>query len=300
MTSHPKVFLNGERCQVWALHRDTGEPRYIEVGEADSLRPYAKKHLRCPYPGCDVEISTRGGSRRDHYFHPNTTPHETEPESESHLAAKAMIAQWLAGVVPDGATVQVEQTVKDPNSALHRRPDVIATGRTGAQVAYEVEYKAWAVDDWRKKQEDLDAASITTLWLIGHTRVRPAKAIGCAANEVVLPELAAAIARAGKPVVLVNPVTREIGTLTDSTGAAWYDGSGHAWLHIDPLDECRFSARHGIRTPSMLPIEAAERQQAEVEDQRQQYRIAWAALWEPRHSAKPSLTDGVQSPRTSR
>lgn len=280
MPSHPSVFLSGESRQVWALRRDSGEPFYLEVGQAAAQRAFAKEHLRCPYPGCEAPISTRGGSKRDHFFHVSTTPHETGRESEFHLAAKAMLAQWLRERLPEGATAREEQTVKDPKTSIHRRPDVLATGRTGRQMAFEIEYKPWAIEGWEAKQVDLDAVGLPCLWLFGHTRVRPPRHSYGAENEVVVPALIAAVAQRGLPVLLVNPVTREIGTLTNRAATALYDGSESlAWLQVAALDECSFSSIMGIRTPAMLPIEEAARERARIEADRDGQRRSWEAAW---------------------
>jgi hypothetical protein len=275
------MFLAGEKCQVWALRRDTGEPVYLAEGKADAMRATAKQHLRCPHPDCTDEISTRGGKKRDHFFHVNTTPHESGRESEFHLAAKAMLAQWLTDQVPDGAMVAEERSVKDPATALDRRPDVLVTGRTGRRVAFEVEYKSWAVESWEQKQADLEDAGIVTLWLFGHTRVRCAPGTHSGPQEVCVPTIVAEIARRGLPVALINPVTREIGTLIHRTGNGRYDGAERrARLHVDALADCRFSTMIGIRTPSILPIEAAERRRTEIRVHRELLRTKWSAAWE--------------------
>jgi len=89
------------------------------------------------------------------------------------------------------------------------------------------------------------------------------------------------MARRGSPVLVVNPATREIGTLTDRRGDRRYDGRGEiAWLQVDALDDCRFSPTLGIRTPAMLVIEAAERRRTEIEAQREEQREQWAAAWQ--------------------
>lgn len=281
MPSHPAVFLAGETRQVWALRRDTSAPVFLDVGEAAAMREFTKQHLRCLYPRCEATLSTRGGSKRDHFFHVGTVPHETGRETENHLAAKAMLAEWLRRQVPDGATVHEEQTVKNPKTSVHRRPDVLATGQTGRRVAFEVEYKSWPIVEWERKQEDLDSEGIVCLWLIGHTRVRPGISEPVSSNLVRLPALAAEMARRGSPLLVVNPATREIGTLTDSRGDRLYDGRGEiAWLQVDALDDCRFSPTLGIRTPAMLVIEAADRRRTEIDAQRQEQREQWAAAWQ--------------------
>lgn len=265
-------FLDGERAQVWARHRETGESFYLPVGEAEQHRAFAKSHLRCPYPGCDVPISTKGRSKRDHFFHVNGTPHESAGESEFHLAGKAMIVAWAATRVPEGAVVREEETVKDEAAFVHRRADVMATGRSGRQVAYEIEYKAFAVEAWQAKQADYDGQGIACAWLLGHTRVSLARWTehleGHGVNLVALPLLAVEIVKAGKPLVVVNPVTRQVGTLMgDAAGTTHFQGryDNTAWLAVDDLDDCTFEARRGIVTPTMRAIDVHEARRAEQE-----------------------------------
>ena len=169
-----EAFLASDPRQVWAVDRATGEPFYLPEGQAAPLRDFTKKTLKCPHPDCAVVISTKGGFYRDHFFHPSGTPHETSRESESHLAGKAMVTQWARTRVPSGAVVREEQSIKDPVTQALRRPDVLVTGTTGRRVAYEIEYKNWAIESWRRKQADLDRNHIACAWLVGHTRVVPA------------------------------------------------------------------------------------------------------------------------------
>ncbi|MEV7431817.1 hypothetical protein AB0N29_19550 [Nocardioides sp. NPDC092400] len=257
-------FLRGESRQVWALHRETGNPFYLPEGRAEAMRDFTKASLKCPHPNCSVPISTRGSPRvRDHFWHTRGTPHETGRESEDHLAGKAMLVQWAATRIPDGAVVVPEQSVKDPLTRALRRPDVLVTGQTGRRVAYEVEYKNWPVEAWRRKQNDLDGQGIVCAWLIGHTRL--SQPSGWPEPAVRVPALAAEIARAAHQVLVVNPATREIGTLaTDSTFLRHYRGEeAVAWMAIDSIDDCDFSPSRGMITPTMRRIAAAEAERAE-------------------------------------
>ena len=282
--SHPAASLNGERRQVWALRRDTDQPVYLEEGQADALREFAKASLRCPYPDCTIRISTRGGTKRDHFFHVNTPPHETGRESEFHLASKLMLAHWLAGRVPEGARVREEHTVKDPATRLHRRADVMVTGQSGRQVAYEVEYKSYEIADWAAKQTDYEAKGVGCLWLMGHTRARlatgPPYLVGLGENAVRVPLLAAEIAQRGIPLLVINPATREIGTLAgDVHFTRRYRGDDTtAWLGIDPLDDCAFDTKRGLVTPRMQQI-------GEAEEQARRAREAREAEWRRQNAA---------------
>lgn len=289
MPSHPRVFLSQEQAQVWALDRVTAEPVYLPRGQAEAMQPRARVSLKCPHPDCFDEISARGGTKRDGFFHLNTPKHETGRESEFHLAGKAMLAQWLTSVIPDGAVAEEEVTVKDPATAVHRRADVIVTGASGRQVAYEVEYKSFAVEDWKRKQADYETQKVVCLWLVGHTRVNlfldsDGRSEGVAV-PVTLPALAAEIAAREPrvPLLVLNPVTREVGTLSgDHNFTTWYRGDTTvAYLRIDDLDECTFDTRLGIVTPQMCVIAHNEekRRQAEAvaEEGRRQQEHRWKA-----------------------
>jgi hypothetical protein len=278
------TFLDKERRQVWALHQDTLTPFYLPEGQADELRNFTKANLRCTHPDCTVAISTRGGTKRDHFFHVRTANHETGRESEFHLAGKAMIALWASTRVPTGAVVVEERTVKDANRRISRRADVMVTGATGRQVAFEVEYKSFAVEAWRAKQDDYDDQGIACAWLLGHTKVRLAPTAshlaGLGETAVRMPALATEIARAGYPLVVINPATRQVGTLADNPDfTRRFQGSDvHAWMAIDDLDDCEFSPRGGIVTPTLRRIAAAEQRTA-------QERAALAAAAERANAA---------------
>lgn len=251
-------FLRGESRQVWALDRFTGEPFYLPDGQADALRNYARASLKCPHPECAARISTRGGDKRHHFWHPGGTPHENSRESENHLAGKAMLVQWARPRIPEGAVVEEEKSVKDPETHALRRPDVLVTGQTGRRVAFEVEYKDWEVEAWRHKQDDLDRHGIVTVWLFGSTRISGTPDEVSA--YVGVPRLAAQIARAQHPVFVLNPSTRQVGTLAgapDFTRRYTGHGTG-AWLAIDPIEECEFSPSRGLVTPTSRRIEAGE------------------------------------------
>lgn len=259
-----------EKVQVWALDRKTGEPVYLPEGHADAMRETTRERLRCPYPGCDAVISTRGKSKRDHFWHPDGTPHPTGGESENHFAAKAMIATWAARRLPHGASVREEHSVKDPVTSVNRRADVMVTWPLGTgMTAFEVEYKQFAVEDWRRKQGDYDIKSIGCVWLIGHTRLRRAHWIltNEDAHMVKVPHLATGWVPGGH-VLIVDPATRTIGTLAgdrDITRRVEYP-DWDAWVALDSIDDCTLDVQRGLITPAMRRIEEHE---AEEETRRQ-------------------------------
>lgn len=257
-------FLDGDLRQVWALDRATGQAHYLEQGQASALRERARSEWRCPVPGCSVEITTVGGDRRHHFRHLRLedAPHACDGESEAHLAAKAMLAAWAAARLPPGTTVREEETIKDPATALHRIADVMVSWPNATKTAFEVEYKPYTPEAWRQKQADYDTKSLPCVWLLGHTRIKPAPPKGALvewSNMVKVPALGAAFAAKGRHVLVINPMTRQIGTLAGHPGfterVTKYDAE--AWLAVDDIEDCDLDPDLGLITPTMQRIDAA-------------------------------------------
>lgn len=248
-------FLDHEFRQVWAVDRETGEYHYLDVGTAAEYRETAKARWKCPIPGCDGQINTRGGSRRDHFYH--LDDHDHAPESEAHLAAKAMLRMWADQRTPDVCRVTEEKTVKDSGQSLHRRPDVFITDGQ-RQVAIEVEYKNFQPEAWALKHEQLRTMGIACTWLIGHTKVssKPHAELDTPYAEVRVSRLAQAIGRAQQHVLVVNPVTRQIGTLSGDPAFQTFVSSFDttAWLWVHSLDDCELHPDRGIVTPGTCRI----------------------------------------------
>lgn len=276
------AFLDRQYRQVWAVHRETGERVFIDWGEATpAMRAYAKAHLCCPVPGCDLRISARGRSKRDHFFHLGTPGHG-EGEGEWHLQAKALLTAW-ANKQP-GASAQEEESVAVPASGSLRRADVMATwSEPTRKVALEVEYKDYKPEDWARKQGDYDSVGVACTWVFGHLPRylrQPRKPKDHPEDQTweVLQwvELTAAVARAGRPVIFINPVERAVVTAVqwqepfdqatrdldwwrreDQVGPrlAHPDCSVAPTLALDPLDDCRLDPQRGLVTPTMERIE---------------------------------------------
>ena len=257
-------FVARNLRQVWARHRVTGEAVFIAPGTATAVRETARAEWSCLVPGCDVLISTRGGSRRDHFFHVAPVEHPGGPESVHHLAAKAMLAQWASAKVGDGAQVIEERTIKNAELGLHRRPDVLVTWNDGQRAALEVEYKRFPPDAWRSKQDDLDRENVTCSWLIGHTRVTADTA---EPTLVRVPGLVGTLAASGRHPLVVNPVTRQIGTLAASDHSkSLSQWSYLARLHIDDLDDCDLDPHAGLVTPAMRQLDEERRKTLAAEE----------------------------------
>lgn len=291
--------MRPEVAQVWAVDSRDASLRYLDRGGADVLRDEAREFLRCPVPGCENDrISTRGGSRRDHFFHLTEGAGHTDGESVFHLQAKAMLAAWAASRASE-AEVREEQTVKDPETARSRRPDVLASWLGGQRVAFEVEYKSWPVQSWRAKQDDLDALTPTVraVWLFGHlhrylaAERRPEWLRGDGPwDRVLIRELPRAVAAAGMPVLHVNPIDRTVGTVVIDgrpLGEArqmrgwWRNGTDHVGLRLPGqhddrgrlvvchIDECDLDPALGLVTPAMADAARAREEiaAAVVEDE---------------------------------
>lgn len=249
------AFLDRESRQVWARHRITGEPVFIAPGAAAEVRKTARAEWTCLVPECEELISTRGGSKRDHFFHVTAVEHPGGPEGVNHLASKAMLAQWAAREASGGAIVVEEQSIKNIELELNRRPDVLVTWPTGQRLALEVEYKHFPAELWAAKQTDLVREGVTVTWLVGHTRVQLDPKF---ASAVRVPALGRTLAAADRHVLVINPVTRQIGTLAGdrrfTTRLKW---DSTAWLRVDELDACVLDPHKGLVTPTMRRIDAA-------------------------------------------
>lgn len=282
-----KRFLNREFRQVWAVHRETGERVFLARGQADRVRAVAKKEWRCPVPGCVTEISTRGKSRRDHFFHVNGGAGHSDGESEWHLQAKAMVADWAAVRGQASVTVREEETVKHAAKRVHRRADAMARWvETGRKVAFEVEYKAFTAEAWATKHAEYTDQGIGCAWLFGHTN----RYLNLARRPTDWPEdkawdrvkwtpLTSAVAEAGLPVLFVNPIERTIGTLVQFGSSFQYRRDRYWWkvpddygprlalpspydwdyedlpqVIIDSVDDCELDPRRGIVTPTMQRV----------------------------------------------
>jgi hypothetical protein len=285
-------FLDAEFRQVWAVDRETGDSIYLAVGEADQVREQARQRWRCPVPGCDVPITTRGKSRRDHFMHLPPGAAHGEGESEWHLQAKAMIAAW-AQHQDRRLTVREEETAKDPDTRMHRIADVMVTWPDPAphKIAFEVEYKMYTPVDWQIKDQQYRAAGLGCVWLFGHLPrylARPRKPPHWPDDEpwdrIKWTALTRAAGRTGRPVLFINPVERSIGTafeqgqpLVDAQRSSdwWrhpeqvgprlavptdYEQDNNARLAIDPIDLCTLDQTLGLVTPTMrwIAIERAE------------------------------------------
>lgn len=252
-------FFVGEFRQVWAVDRETGRPHYLPEGGADEFRTVARDRWKCPFPDCEVPITTRGGSRRAHFVHLGQPGHETGGESEAHLAAKAMLADWARVLIPAGGQVRQEEPVRSDSLDVHRVADVMATWPDGLKMAFEVEYKAFTAAAWVTKQADYDRVGIGCVWLIGHTRVPPRQGFSPTGRGawVHLSPLAQAITGSGRPLFVINPMTRQVGTVAANPNLSDRPRGDVGLLLVDDIDQCTLDPVRGLVTPTSARIEEA-------------------------------------------
>ncbi|NKY06168.1 hypothetical protein HF998_04120 [Cellulomonas hominis] len=285
------AFAAGESAQVVARDRRDAALVFLPRGQADSVRAVAVEHYECPIPGCDspVPLSTRGGSKRDHFWHRRPHAHPGGPESLHHFQAKHLVAQWARAAAAAGG-VEVAVNEEEWSSDVRRRPDVLATWPDGSRVAFEVEYKSFPVAAWRAKDDAYRAAGIVPVWLFGHTPERylkPERRAGRARGEGEPPafRLTAITACAAErgPVLFINPVLGLVGTLWDrgedletvrAEDRRWFISRGRRVgdpravspnrdasfdLALSELRACALDVSRGLVTPTMSAIEVEAR-----------------------------------------
>lgn len=302
-------FLDRRYRQVWAVHRVTGERVFLGRGEAtDEMRVYARAQLMCPVPGCAVEISARGRSKRDHFFHLNPSGHG-EGEGEWHLQAKALLTEWAKR--QPGFAAQEEEGVPIPGTDRIRRADVMATHASGTKVAFEVEYKDYKPEHWLAKQGDYDQLELPCTWVFGHLRRylrQPPKPADWPEDQtwdrLQWVELTEVVARAGRPVLFINPVERAVATAVQdyppveeaASDEDWWqyedrvgrrlahpDGWKEVVLVLDLIDDCRLDPEQGLVTPTMVKIEA---ERAQIHERALRARARSAEVAEKRRKAR--------------
>ena len=201
------AFQDGERCLVWARHKDGGGLYRLADGDARAVKAWAKEHLECCMPDCrDRRLTTvaRHPRRRDGFSHyAGSGGHNGE--SEAHQQAKVALQAWVQDTLGgQGVTAVTEQASADRS----RVADVMVTWPDGRQVALEVQYAALTVEQWRQRHESYRAQGITAVWLLGHTgrHLRTARrysyeAEGATDGLITLGDLHAAMTQAGVPLL---------------------------------------------------------------------------------------------------
>lgn len=259
-----------ERRQLWArdLRRSLDAPLvFIRVGEAGALRPECREgRLICPLPDCEApRITTRAGSKRDHFAHLSGGGHG--PETLHHYTAKAVIGSWVRERHPE-ATVTVDMRTVESG----RLPDVLVEFDRRRRFAFEIQYAGLTEAEWGRRHADYQRDGIVDIWLFGHTRrfLRPAHsdAFDKPEGRFTLGPLLETVDRVTGGIFWIDPDARQL------VVRRRYSGAGHdSWAknRIRPTVEiarvdlplCRLEADH-----LWTPIEIDELAAKQIRDER--------------------------------
>lgn len=250
---------DGETRLIAAAYRDparAGELYVLPDGEAGQRRAWAKAQLRCMFDDCpSPELTTVSrATKRDGFTHFRGGGGHA-PESLNHRQGKAVLAAWLRRQLGDAA-VAVEQAVDTQRS---RVADVMATLPSGARVAFEVQYAALSVEEWRARHDSYASQGVVDVWLWGHTRLRAPRS-PWEARQCRLDDVQEAAREAGVPVFFLNPETEEVAiavTEWEGVGAALSDARD-ADVMIRPLAQLRVS-EEGLDSFVLRSLRAAAR-----------------------------------------
>jgi hypothetical protein len=265
-------FGRVERRQLWA--RDTRLPPsaalfYLERGEAKVVRPECQSGaLICPVPDCpSPRYSTRGGSKRDHFFHVSGTSVNHAPESWFHFTAKHLVGDWLRRANP-GAEVHVDDQAVDNG----QRPDVLATLADGRRFAFEVQYAGITAEAWLARHDGYRGQGITDIWLFGHAgaHFRPARG-EWAVDRVLINPAQAAVEGASQLLHWINPDERTIASRRTVTDLMWQSpfAQRHGRYAVEPLSSCRLGFDDFMTPTDTHEAELKERRDSEERAERE-------------------------------
>jgi len=165
-------FLDSEPRLVYARYRSEPTSRFfLEDGRGgeEGLREWVATELECPMPECGdrrLSLVHRSGSvkpRRDGFKHYAGAGGHA-PESIWHSNAKEVVRRWAQTMCGDYGTVQVEARL----GKGERIADVLVQWPVN-RVAFEIQYAALSVAEWRERHEWYVREGIKDVWLWGHT-----------------------------------------------------------------------------------------------------------------------------------
>lgn len=255
------AFQDGEARLIYARLKDTDEVVLLEDGTAEAQRAHTKESRRCLIRDCsspDLTTESRK-TKRDGYKHLSGGGHA--PEGLFHIQGCEMIALWLREKYP--APMYRVQKEERSNAAGERRADVMLT-RTAdsARIAFEIQYANLSPDKWQERHDSYAAQGIADVWLFGHFGDQLA-IDKHQTGYVRLNSVHEAVVQSGKPLLWINPFTRQLGT---AVSTSWRPGgtsvdiptvSGSGRLELSPVDD--FSLVQAGLTSDRLKQLAANR-----------------------------------------
>lgn len=273
-SSVEQFAATGEIRQIYAcdlrLPPDAALVR-IERGQAPELRADSRAgYLACPIPGCaSPAYSTRGGSRRDHFFHLAIPTGGHGSESWFHYVGKRVIAGWLTERYPEARVVVDAEKVESG-----QLPDVLATFPDGRRFAFEIQYAALSMEEWAVRSLRYFDQEIVDVWLFGHRRPH-FRQERLWPELIALPPLQAAMEQAGRRVHWINPDDQTVASLRQISDDLWRDmfmescedqiGPRRRSVAVEPLAGCfingsEFTTSLDRREAELLATATAERQ----------------------------------------
>jgi hypothetical protein len=255
---------------------------FLEEGAAAAARPACHDgRLICPYPGCETpRYSTRGGQRRDHFFHVNAPAVSHNPESFHHYCAKHLVGSWVRGKYPE-ARVQVDQEAVENGQV----PDVIVKMPNGVRYAFEIQYSPITLDEWQRRHDGYRSQGVVDIWLWGHVGVHGRRHEG----RLRFSDLHASVERQTHLIRWIDPEERVLYASPN------YTGRGHEWVprvgytvlpRRETLDSLALDAK-GLVSPLLLQERAAYRNM--LEQQRQEKEAEQARLRQEKEAEQRRL-----------
>jgi hypothetical protein len=152
----------GDPRQVYARKADAPSDAplvFMPDGQAEVFRDRAQAGaLICPVPGCpSPKLSTRGGERRDHFFHVKAPADPLHSQQYARLATRRLLLDWAIGQT--SVTEIVDKRVEGVAITL------IAHLDDGSRVALCYVDMKLGADAWEDLNYDLKSEGLAASWI---------------------------------------------------------------------------------------------------------------------------------------
>jgi hypothetical protein len=278
---HPELAgfaASTETRQLFALDRETKLIVQLPNGKADSFRDGCRSgRFVCPLESCDSPEYTAvgGASRRHHFRHRAPAAGGHAPETWLHEMAKHVLAQHLQERYP---AAQVYADTKSVDGG--QRPDVLVE-IDGHRLAFEVQYSAITIADWKKRHEGYAAAGIRDVWLFGN-RVPHFRQARTLPHDfaISLSDLLWAVNHAGMHVRFIGPDALAVATVLVESGDRSDRSLQRFKFALDPLASCEITDGWFVVPTDARENEARAQREAEqrlLDEEWRRDREAWEA-----------------------